>query len=75
MTTSTSDIPVGDGPEDLIRAEASRLGFDTCRVADVTAAWPAGERLLEFVDAGRHGEMGWIDETKARRQHPQAMWG
>ncbi len=74
MTTSTSDIPIGDGPEDLIRAEALKLGFDTCRFADVTAAWPAGERLMDFVDAGRHGEMGWIDETKERRRHPQAMW-
>ena len=69
MTTSTSKPP-----EDLIRAEALKLGFDTCRFADVTAAWSAGGRLLEFVDAGRHGEMGWIDETKDRRQHPQAMW-
>jgi epoxyqueuosine reductase len=70
MTTSTSERS-----EDLIRAEALRLGFDTCRFADVTAAWPAGGRLTEFVEAGRHGEMGWIDETKARRQHPRAMWG
>jgi epoxyqueuosine reductase len=69
MTTSTSEPP-----EDLIRAEAARLGFDACRFADVTAAWPAGGRLIEFVDAGRHGEMGWIDETKDRRQHPKAMW-
>jgi len=74
MTTSTSDIPVGDRPEDLIRAEALRLGFDACRFADVTADWPAAGRLLEFVVAGRHGEMGWIDETKDRRRHPQAMW-
>jgi len=69
MTTSTSELS-----EELIRAEALKLGFDACRFAGVTAAWPAGERLMDFVDAGRHGEMGWIDETKARRQHPQAMW-
>jgi epoxyqueuosine reductase len=69
MTTSTSERS-----EDLIRAEALRLGFDACRFADVTAAWPAGGRLLEFVDAGRHGEMGWIDDTKDRRKHPRAMW-
>jgi epoxyqueuosine reductase len=69
MTTSTSS------PEDLIRAEALRLGFDTCRFTDVSAAWPASGRLAEFVDAGRHGEMGWIAETRERRAHPRAMWG
>ncbi len=69
MTTSTSS------PEDLIRTEALRLGFDTCRFTDVTAAWPAAGRLAEFVDARRHGEMGWMAETRERRAHPRAMWG
>ncbi|HEX5262770.1 MAG TPA: tRNA epoxyqueuosine(34) reductase QueG [Phenylobacterium sp.] len=66
MTTSTS--------EDLIRAEAERLGFDVCRFTRVDEAWSAGERLAEFVAAGRHGEMGWMAETAERRAHPQAMW-
>ncbi|MFL5297426.1 MAG: tRNA epoxyqueuosine(34) reductase QueG [Phenylobacterium sp.] len=69
MTTSTSDAA------GLIRAEALALGFDTCRFADVTQPWPASARLVEFVEGGRHGEMGWMAETAARRQHPQAMWG
>jgi epoxyqueuosine reductase len=68
MTTSTSD------PRDLIRAEASRLGFDLCRFADIDEAWPAAARLAQFVDAGRHGEMGWMAETAERRRHPRAMW-
>ncbi|MBS0331979.1 MAG: tRNA epoxyqueuosine(34) reductase QueG [Proteobacteria bacterium] len=66
MTTSTS--------EDLIRAEALRLGFDACRFTDVDEAWSAGERLAEFVAAGRHGEMSWLAETAQRRAHPRAMW-
>src|SRR4051812_47842434 len=69
MTISTSDA------EDLIRAEALKLGFDTCRFTDVTAAWPAAGRLAEFVEAGRHGEMGWMADTAERRKHPRAMWG
>jgi epoxyqueuosine reductase len=73
MTTSTSS-PAEERIGDLIRVEARALGFDTCRFTDVTAAWPASRRLAEFVDAGRHGEMGWIAETRERRQHPQAMW-
>ena len=70
MTTSTSDPP-----EELIRAEALALGFDLCRFTDLEAAWPAGARLSEFLDEGRHGEMGWMAETAPRRAHPRAMWG
>ncbi|MBW8813431.1 MAG: tRNA epoxyqueuosine(34) reductase QueG [Caulobacterales bacterium] len=68
MTTSTSD------PRDLIRAEALRLGFDLCRFTDIDEAWPAAGRLAQFVEAGRHGEMGWMAETAERRRHPRAMW-
>ncbi|WP_430422922.1 tRNA epoxyqueuosine(34) reductase QueG [Phenylobacterium sp.] len=68
MTISTSER------EGLIRAEAERLGFDLCRFTDIDEAWPAAARLLEFVDAGRHGEMGWMAETIERRKHPRAMW-
>jgi epoxyqueuosine reductase len=69
MTISTSDTA-----EDLIRAEAKALGFDLCRFTDIDEAWPAAGRLFEFVDAGRHGEMGWMAETAERRKHPRAMW-
>jgi epoxyqueuosine reductase len=69
MTTSTSEIR-----EDLIRAEARALGFDLCRFTDLDETWPAAGRLAEFVDAGRHGEMGWMAETRERRAHPRAMW-
>ncbi|MDP3661143.1 tRNA epoxyqueuosine(34) reductase QueG [Phenylobacterium sp.] len=70
MTTSTSD-----SIETLIRAEALRLGFDACRFADASEAWPASDRLAQFVDAGRHGEMAWMAQTAERRAHPTAMWG
>ena len=68
MTTSTSD------PRDSIRAEALKLGFDLCRFTDIDESWAAGPRLLEFVAAGRHGDMGWMAETAERRKHPRAMW-
>lgn len=74
MTISTSDISVGDGPRDLIRAEALRLGFDACRFTPIPDAWPAGAKLAEFIAAGRQGEMDWIAETAERRAHPRAMW-
>jgi epoxyqueuosine reductase len=68
MTTSTSETA------DLIRAEAHALGFDLCRFTDIDEAWPAAARLAEFLDAGRHGEMGWMAETRERRAHARAMW-
>src|SRR4051812_41395988 len=68
MTTSTSS------PEEQIRAEAARLGFDLCRFTDLDEAWPAAARLAEYVAEGRHGEMGWMAQTAPRRAHPRAMW-
>ena len=51
MTTSISEA---------IRAEALSLGFDVCGFASAAAPWEAGDRLAEFVDRGRHGEMDWM---------------
>jgi epoxyqueuosine reductase len=73
MTISTSeaqDRPIGE----LIRAQAEALGFDICRFTDIDETWPAAARLAEYVAEGRHGEMGWMAETAARRAHPRAMW-
>ena len=69
MTTSTSETL-----EERIRIEAARLGFDVCGLTSVETPWPATARLQEFVQLGRHGEMGWMAETAQRRGHPQAMW-
>jgi len=69
MTTSTSETA-----EDLIRGEAKALGFDACGFARVDRPWPASARLAEFVAAGRHGTMDWIERTAERRAHPRAMW-
>jgi epoxyqueuosine reductase len=74
MTTSTSDREALIRPESLIRAEAKALGFDLCRFTDIDETWPAAGRLEAFVDAGRHGEMGWMAETMERRRHARAMW-
>ncbi len=65
MTISTSE---------LIRSRALELGFDVCRFASAKDAWPARARLAEFIEAGRHGEMGWMADTAERRSHPTAMW-
>jgi len=69
MTISTSE-----NREQLIRSEAQALGFDACGFVRVDRPWPAAARLAEFVAAGRHGEMAWMERTAERRAHPQAMW-
>ncbi|MDZ4761958.1 MAG: tRNA epoxyqueuosine(34) reductase QueG [Alphaproteobacteria bacterium] len=57
-----------------LKKSARALGFDVTRIASATEAWNAGVRLAEYVSQGRHGDMGWIEETLARRSHPTAMW-
>jgi epoxyqueuosine reductase len=57
-----------------IAARAKALGFEALGVADATAPWLAGARLAEFVEAGRHGTMEWMEATLERRAHPQALW-
>ena len=64
----------GSKARGLIAARASTLGFGALGVADATAPWPAGARLAEFVEAGRHGTMDWMAATMERRAHPRAMW-
>jgi epoxyqueuosine reductase len=69
MTTWTSDTARAE----IVR-RATRLGFDACGFASVTAAWPASDHLNAFVAAGRHGTMDWLAETAPRRGHPTGLW-
>jgi len=60
--------------EHRIKSKALDLGFDVCGLASVSNPWPAGARLAEFIDQGRHGSMDWMARTAERRAHPKAMW-
>ena len=57
-----------------LKSLAQSLGFEACRITRVDEAWSAGEALAEYVSAGHHGDMAWMEETLERRSHPQAMW-
>ena len=59
---------------ETLRHKAAALGFDVCRFASATEPWEAGDHLARFVEAGRHGDMGWMETTLDRRRHPTAMW-
>lgn len=58
-----------------ILKRAKRLGFAALGVVDLTDHDPQNEAWLrEFVAAGYHGTMAWMEETLERRVHPKALW-
>jgi len=60
--------------EQRLKAEAERLGFAACAVARADAAPEAGRRLRQWLDAGRHGEMLWMEDRAEQRASPQGLW-
>lgn len=58
----------------FVRAESTAHGFDLCRITRPDAIPEAGQRLGEFIDAGRHGTMDWMAETRDRRGDPRTLW-
>ena len=56
-----------------ISAEAKALGFDVARFTRAEAPENA-PRLDQFLDAGRHGDMTWLDANRKRRKDPRALW-
>jgi epoxyqueuosine reductase len=57
-----------------LRADASALGFASCRIVSPDAALAGGERLREWVADGQHGDMDWMASTLERRVSPRALW-
>lgn len=60
--------------KDMVLREAAALGFDAVRVTSPDAVDAAGARLVEFIEAGRHGDMAWMASTADRRQSPSRLW-
>ena len=58
----------------MLLREAAALGFDAVRVTTPDAARAAGDRLGEFLAAGRHGDMQWMAAHAERRRSPQRLW-
>jgi epoxyqueuosine reductase len=54
--------------------KAKELGFCAWGIARADAAPEAGERLREWIAAGHHGEMGWMEARAEQRASPQGLW-
>jgi len=55
-----------------VKAEAARLGFVACGITH--ADHDFGPRLRDWLAAGAHGQMGWMEDRADQRAGPQALW-
>ena len=55
-------------------AQARDEGFVACRVCRPGDVPEVAGRLAEFLDLGRHGQMGWMAERSHWRGDPAALW-
>ena len=60
--------------KETIKGEAAKLGFVACGFARADAVPEAGEALKQWISAGHHGEMGWIEERAEQRASPAGLW-
>ncbi len=68
------DNHAATGARDEIRAYALSVGFDAVGFAPPSAGPEASARLTEFLSAGWHGDMGWMEAKADRRADPKVLW-
>jgi epoxyqueuosine reductase len=66
--------PAAPNAAKAIAQKATALGFSACGFAPAQLGPEARTRLQAFLDAGQHGDMGWLAERADQRSHPQALW-
>ncbi|QDP19373.1 tRNA epoxyqueuosine(34) reductase QueG [Sphingomonas xanthus] len=54
--------------------KARELGFCAWGIARADSAPEAGQRLREWIAAGHHGDMGWIEDRADQRATPAGLW-
>ncbi len=59
---------------DSLDEVAREAGFSAIGVARADAAPKTAERLRQWLAAGAHGDMIWMEETEARRASPAGLW-
>lgn len=68
MPTSTSDLKT------RLVAQALAEGFSAARLCRPTDIPEVPERYQAFLDAGFHGQMGWLAERVHWRTEPAVLW-
>lgn len=58
----------------FIKKEAEAQGFELCRITRPDAIPEAPLRLSAYIEAGYHGTMEWMPETRERRADPRVLW-
>ena len=58
----------------LIFDKAMQLGFVACGFARADAVPEAGDALKQWIAAGHHGEMGWMEARADQRASPAGLW-
>ena len=72
MPTLISELPLDLKAQ--LSQRARDLGFAVMRVTSPDAIPHAAPRLAEFLAAGRHGTMGWMETNADRRAAPRVLW-
>lgn len=73
MPSSTSEFDWAALKARLL-TEAEAEGFAEARITTPDAIPKAAGRLQEYLDAGRHGSMGWLADRSHWRGDPTALW-
>ena len=60
--------------KDQIKAQALAAGFHVVRFADAEASPRNHAGLGEYLAAGHHGEMDWMETRTDERADPRALW-
>jgi epoxyqueuosine reductase len=61
-------------PKRLIRERALAIGFDALGFCQAALGVEARERLAAFLEAGQHGDMGWLASRTNARTDPCSLW-
>lgn len=65
---------MSDGLREKLEAYALEAGFAKMGICRPDAVPEIASRLAEYVEKGRHGQMGWMAERMHWRGAPDALW-
>src|SRR6056297_2403213 len=64
----------GDPLRAAVTAEARQIGFADVGITTPGAIASAGLALRDWVAAGHHGQMGWMEDRLDWRADPRTLW-